>query len=174
MIQFSVLELEDLGFSQELLSPWSQSVLWNWVYKCTFEYYRKHEGNMILFKFIILPSCEIKKVKSKIVRKSSFDDMMFFWLQMIVYDHFSSFSVLCQRRYCCWNIESELDTWKIVTIVQRWYKSRKKFFNQSFWSSFVSSSLQWDAWLYYDCVRTLALKHCHYHNGHLLTFRKRL
>ena len=82
MIQFSVLALEDLGFSQELLSRWSQSFLWNWVYKCTFEYYRKHEGNIILFKFIILPSCEraLKngRVKSKIVRKSSFDDMMFF------------------------------------------------------------------------------------------------
>ena len=136
MIQFSVLALEDLGLSLELLSRWSQSFLWNWVYKCTFEYYRKHEGNIILFKFIILPSCEraLKngRVKSKIVRKSSFDDIMFFWLQMIVYDHFSSFSVLCQRRYCCWNIESELGTWKIVTIIQRWYKSRKKFVNQSF------------------------------------------
>ena len=33
---------------------------------------------------------------------------------------FHLFSVWCQRRYCCWNIESKLATWKIVTIMQRW------------------------------------------------------
>ena len=47
----------------------------------------------ILFKFIIYPSCEraLKngRVKSKIVRKSSFGDMIF-WLHMIIYDYFSS------------------------------------------------------------------------------------
>ena len=47
----------------------------------------------ILFKFIIYPSCErtLKngRVKSKIVRKSSFGDMVF-WLHVIMYDYFSS------------------------------------------------------------------------------------
>ena len=50
----------------------------------TFEYYRKYEVKMarILFKFIIYPSCEraLKngRVKSKIVTKSSFVNMIFF------------------------------------------------------------------------------------------------
>ena len=48
----------------------------------------------ILFKFIIYPSCEraLKngRMKSKIVRKLSFGDMIFFRLHMIIYDYFSS------------------------------------------------------------------------------------
>ena len=93
--------------------------------KYTFEYYRKFEVKMtgMLFKFITYPSCEraLKngRVKSKIVRKSSFSDLVFYyftWLYMIT---FHLFSVLCQRGYCCWNIKSELATWKIVTIMQR-------------------------------------------------------
>ena len=53
----------------------------------TFVYYRKHEVKMtrILCKFIIYPSCEraLKngRVKSKIVRKSSFGDMIFLTLR---------------------------------------------------------------------------------------------
>ena len=47
----------------------------------------------ILFNFVIYPSCErtLKsgRVKSKIVRKSSFGDMAF-WVHMITYDYFSS------------------------------------------------------------------------------------
>ena len=47
----------------------------------------------ILFKFIIYPSCEgaLKngRLKLKIVRKSSFGDMIF-WLYMMIYDYFSS------------------------------------------------------------------------------------
>ena len=60
-----------------------KAFLWNWVQKCTFEFYRKYEVKMtrILFTFIIYPSCEraLKngKVKSNIVRKSSFGDMIF-------------------------------------------------------------------------------------------------
>ena len=38
----------------------------------------------------------------------------FTWFYMIT---FHLFSVLCQRRYCCLNFESELTTWKIVTIM---------------------------------------------------------
>ena len=91
----SVLALEDQGFSQRLLPPWTQSVLWIGYKSVNFEYYRKYEVNMarILFNFIIYPSCErvLKngRVKSKIVRKSSFGDMIF-WLHMIIYDYFSS------------------------------------------------------------------------------------
>ena len=118
----SISALEDPDFSQGLLPPWSQSVLWNRVLKCTFDYCKKYEVKMtpILLKFIIYPSCEraLKngRVKSKIFRKSSFDDMVF-WLHMIT---FHLRSVLCQKMYCCWNIRSELATWKIVTIMQRW------------------------------------------------------
>ena len=65
----------------------------------TFEYYRKYEVKMarILFKFIIYPSCEraLKngRVKSKIVTKSSFVNMIFFtshnfiWLLFICFLH---------------------------------------------------------------------------------------
>ena len=58
----------------------------------TFVYYRKHEVKMtrILCKFIIYPSCEraLKngRVKSKIVRKSSFGGIMF----LTSHDYFSS------------------------------------------------------------------------------------
>ena len=92
-----VLALVDLGFSQELLPPWSQNVLWNWVYKCTFEYYRKYEVKItrILFKFSIYPSYERalknRKVKWKIVGKLSFGDMIFFyftWLPTITFSLF--------------------------------------------------------------------------------------
>ena len=45
---------------------------------------------------------------------------------------FDLFYVLCQRRYCCWNIvivvESELATWKIVTIMQKWQKMQAQIF----------------------------------------------
>ena len=110
------------GFFQGLLPPWSQSVLWNWVKKCTFEYYRKYEVKMtrMLFKFIIYPSCERTlnngRVKSKIGNRLVMT-IDFTWLYTST---FHLFSVLCQRRYCCWNIESELATWKIVFIMQRW------------------------------------------------------
>ena len=50
-----------------------RSVLWNWVWSFTFQYYRKYEVKKmtcILFKFIIYPSCEKvlqnRWVKSKI------------------------------------------------------------------------------------------------------------
>ena len=72
-----VLALEGPNFSWGLLPPLSQSVLWNWVYEGTFEYYRKYEVKMTrtLFKFIIYSYCEraLKegKKKSKIFRKSS-------------------------------------------------------------------------------------------------------
>ena len=42
----SVLALEVQGFSKGSLSPWSQSVLLNWVFYCTTEYSRKYELNM--------------------------------------------------------------------------------------------------------------------------------
>ena len=145
----------------------------------------------ILFKFIIYPSCERtlknETVKSKIIRKSSFGDIILFdfiWWYMIT---FHLFSVLCQRRYYCWNIESELATWKIITIMQRWKKKARINFsvspyspccflekkNQIFLSSFFSFSLRWRSWLYYECERISALKYCKYHTGHLLAFPKR-
>ena len=45
------------------------------------------------------------------------DFLDFTWLYMTT---FYLFSALCQRRYCCWNIESELASWKTVTIMQEW------------------------------------------------------
>ena len=76
----------------------------------------------ILDKYIIYPFCERalknERVKSKIIRKSSFGDMIFLashdyiWLLFIYF-------LYCAKEGC-WNIESELVTWKIVTIMQRW------------------------------------------------------
>ena len=60
-----------------------KAFLWNWILKYTFERHRKYEGKMthILFKFIIYPSYEraLKngRLKSKIVKESSFGDMIF-------------------------------------------------------------------------------------------------
>ena len=92
MSHCSFLALENPGFSQGLLPPWSQSVF---VKLGIIVYFWMLYNAMtrILFKFIIYPSCEraLKKgrVNSKIVRKSSFRDTIF-WLHMIIYDYFSS------------------------------------------------------------------------------------
>ena len=47
-----------------------------------------------LFKFIIYLSCERAltngRIKSKIVRKTFFGDIIFFFIRMIIYDYFSS------------------------------------------------------------------------------------
>ena len=55
----------------------------------------------ILFKFIIYPSCEraLKngRVKLKIVRKSSFGNMIF-WLHMMIYYYFSSVSYIVPKK----------------------------------------------------------------------------
>ena len=79
-------------FSQKLLQPWSQNVLWNWVKKYTFEYYGKYEVKMIriLFKFIIYPSCERALKNGRVT--------WFFWLHMIIYDQFSSVFCIVPRK----------------------------------------------------------------------------
>ena len=80
MSHCSFLALENPGFSQGLLPPWSQSVF---VKLGIIVYFWMLYNAMtrILFKFIIYPSCEraLKKgrVNSKIVRKSSFGDSIF-------------------------------------------------------------------------------------------------
>ena len=90
------------GFFQGLLPPWSQSVLWNWVKKCTFEYYRKYEVKMtrMLFKFIIYPSCERTlnngRVKSKIGNRLVMT--WFYWLHMIIYEYFSSIFCIVPKK----------------------------------------------------------------------------
>ena len=140
----------------------------------------------ILFKFIIYPSCErtLKngRLKSKIVRKSSFGDMIFFyftWLYMIT---FHLFSVLCQRRNCCWNIEShlknryhyakEVENARINFSISPYCTllfSRKENFK---FLEVALSAVLCNGWLHYECVRISALKYCQYHTGHLLAFRK--
>ena len=84
MSHCSVLALEDPGFFHKSCCHHDlKAFCETGVLKCTFKYYRKHEIKMtcILFKFIIYPSCErtLKngRVKSEIVRKSSFGDMIF-------------------------------------------------------------------------------------------------
>ena len=80
MSHCSVLALENPGFSQWLLPPWSQSVF---VKLGIIVYFWMLYNTMtrILFKFIIYPSCERavknRRVNSKIVRKSSFGDSIF-------------------------------------------------------------------------------------------------
>ena len=92
MSHCSVLALEDPGFSQGLLPPWSQSVLWNWVWKCTFEYYKKYEVKMTLYYLSLLFTHLVKEPW----RTGGWNQkylgnrllvIWFFWLHMIIYDY---------------------------------------------------------------------------------------
>ena len=102
-------------------------------YKSVLLHFRKYELKMthIIFKFIIYPSCERAlrngRVKPKIVRKSSLGDMIF-WLHMIIYDYFSSVFCIVPKKVLLLKYQSELVTWKIVTIMQRWWKMQKQIF----------------------------------------------
>ena len=94
MSHCSVLASEDPGFSQQLLSPWSQSVLWNWVWKCTFEYYRKYEVKMtcilsLLFTHLVKGPWRTGGWNQKQLGNRLLVTW-FFWLHMIMYDYFSS------------------------------------------------------------------------------------
>ena len=144
----------------------------------------------ILFKFIIYPSCEraLKngRVKSKIVRKSSFGDMIFLtshdyiWLLFICFLYCAKEGIVVEISKMSQPLE------KSLPLCKGGRKCKNKFFNQSLlhpavfekrklqiWSRFVRCSLQWCSWLHYECVRISALKYCQYHTGHLLAFRKR-
>ena len=97
MSHCSILTLEDQVFPNGYCLHNLKSFYEIGVYKCTFEYCRKYEVKMTrtLFKFTIYPPCEkaLKngRVKSKIIRKSSFGDLIFFtshdyiWLLFICF-----------------------------------------------------------------------------------------
>ena len=87
------------------------------------------------------------------------DFLNFTWLYIIT---FNLFSVLCQRRYCCWNIGSELATWKIVTIVlcKGGRKCKNKFFNQSFLHPFVFYKIKLLCQLFFAMAQLPALWMC--------------
>ena len=96
------------------------------------------------------------------------------------------FSVLCQRRSCCWNYQKWGSHLKLCHLCKGGRKCKDNFFNQSllhpvifskgepqtFWSTFGSCSLQWRGWQHYECARLSALKYCQSHSGHLLAFWK--
>ena len=87
MSQCSVLALEDPEFSQGLLPPWSQSVLWNWVYQCTFEYYRKYEVRMtrILFNYLPILWKDLEEQKGEIKSSQAIVFELPFWSGKLSY-----------------------------------------------------------------------------------------
>ena len=129
----------------------------------------------ILFKFIIYPSCEraLKngRVKSKVVWKSSFDDMIFLpshdniWLLFTCFLYCAKESIVVE----IWKVSEPIE--KSLPLCKGGRKCKNKFSNQSllhpvvfyrrklkiFGSSFISCSLQWRGWLHYECVRISAL-----------------
>ena len=142
----------------------------------------------ILFKFIIYPSCEraLKNgsVKSKIVRKSSFGDMIF-WLHMIMYDYFSSafyivpkkvlllkyrkwFSYLKNRYHYAKVVENARLNFSISPCCTLLLSRKKNF---KILEVALSAVLAWRGWLHYKCVRISALNntldiYLLFENGH--------
>ena len=145
----------------------------------------------ILFKFIIYPSCEraLKngRVKSKIVRKSSFVDMIFLTLHDYICLLFICFLYCAKEGIAVKILKVSQPIVKSLSLCKGGRKCKNKFFNQSllhpvdfqkrklqiFVSSFISCSLQWPGWLNNECVWISALKYCQYHTVHLLNFQKR-
>ena len=101
-----------------------KAFFWNWLQKCTFKCYRKYEIKMtrILFKFIIYSFCE-KTLKNGRVKSKIGNGLLvtwIFWVHIIIWDYFSSVFCIVPQKVLFLKYWSELATWKIVTIMQRW------------------------------------------------------
>ena len=128
----------------------------------------------ILFKFIIYPFCEraLKngRVKSKIVGKSSFGGMIFFWLHMIKYDYFPSVFCIVPKKVLLLKCRMWVNHLKNRYHYAKMVENARINFSISAYCT--SCSLQWRDWLHYESVRISALKYCRYRTGHLFALRK--
>ena len=98
---------------------------------------------------------------------------------------FHLFSVLCQRKHCCWkywkwgcHLKNRYHYAKVVENARINFSispycsllfSRKE--NFKYFEIALLAAL-WGDWQHYKYVRILALKYCQCHTGHLLAFQK--